>query len=139
MDREGQFELRHLELARGFVEQLLQGAERAEPAAEHAASPEQDAGGGEGPEDEQHRVDEEQFPTEAFEQRMDEGQHVDHRQLPQAVPADIHQGEQQVATAQPVQQLRPAGQVVLQEENHGEQAQGAEQHADLEALLVPDA
>src|SRR5690606_35690813 len=138
MQGKGQFVLRNLDLARQLVEQLLQCSERAQPAAEHAPAPEQDAGGGEHPENENDRVGEEQLPAEVLEQRVDEGQHVDHRQLPQAVPADEQHGEQQVATAQPVQKLRLLGEAVLQEQNDGQQAQRGQQHADLEAFLVPD-
>ncbi len=69
---------------------------------------------------------------------MDEGQHVDHRQLPQRVPADEHHGEDQVAAAQPVQEVGVLGELVLQEQDDRQQTQGGDDHADLEALLVPD-
>src|SRR5690606_24997342 len=78
--REGQLVLGYFQLAGDFVDQLLQRTEGAQPAAEHAPTPEQDAGGGEGPEDEDHRIAEEQFPAELGYQGMHEGQHVDHRQ-----------------------------------------------------------
>ena len=138
MHRERQLVLGDLDLARQLVEQFLQGAERAQPAAEHATAPQQDAGGGEHPEDEDDRIGEEQLPAEVLEHRVDEGQHVDHRQLPQGIPADEHHGEDQVAATQPVQELRLLGEFVLQEQDHRQQAQGRAQHADLEALLVPD-
>src|SRR5690606_32672664 len=122
--REGQLELADLQLAGGLVDQLLQGAEGAQPAAEHPATPQQDAGGGEHPEDEDDRVGEEQLPAEVLEHRVDEGQHVDHRQLTQGIPADEHHGEDQVAATQPVQELRALGELVLQEHDDGQQAQG---------------
>src|SRR5690606_12335112 len=127
MHGEGQLVLGNPDLARQLVEQLLQGAEGAQPAAEHAPAPQQDAGGGEHPEDEDDRVGEEQLPAEVLEHRVDEGQHVDHRQLTQGIPADEHHGEDQVAATQPVQELRALGELVLQEHDDGQQAQGGAQ------------
>src|SRR5690554_6833967 len=136
--REGQLVLGISQLARVIVDTLLQRTEGAQPAAEHAPTPEQDAGGGEGPEDEDHRIAEEQFPAELGYQGMHEGQHVDHRQLPQRIPADEHHGEGQVAVAQPAQEGRMPGEGVLEEQDDGQQQQGNQDHADLKALLVPD-
>src|SRR5690606_18538860 len=133
-----QLVLGNLQFAGDLVDQLLQCPERAQPATEHAAAPEQDAGGGEGPDDEDHRVAEEQLPAEISEQRMGEGQHVDDRQLPQCIPANEHHGEGQVAGAQPAQEVRVPGEVVLEEQDDGQQQQGDQDHPYLEALLIPD-
>src|SRR5690606_31714723 len=130
--REGQLVLGNSQLARDLVDQLLQRTEGAQPAAEH------DAGGGEGPEDEDHRTAEAQLPAELGYQGMHEDQHVDHRQLPQRIPADEHRGEGQVAVAQPAQEGRMPGEGVLEEQDDGQQQQGNQDHADLKALLVPD-
>src|SRR5690606_4947982 len=138
VNAEGQVVLRNLQLARGLVDQLLQGAEGAQPAAEHATPPQQDAGGGEYPENEDHRIGQEQLPAEVLHQRMDEGQHVDHRQLPQGIPADEHHGEDQVAMAQPLEEVGMLGELVLQEEDDRQQRQRDQDHPHLEALLVPD-
>src|SRR5690606_9370720 len=136
--REGQLVLGDLQLAGDLVDQLLQRAEGAQPAAEHPAAPQQDAGGGKGPDNEDDRIAEEQFPAEFGHQRMDEGQHVDDGQLAQGVPADEHHGEGQVAMAQPAQEFRVPGEVVLEEQDDGQQQQGDQDYSYLEALLVPD-
>ncbi|MNF67538.1 hypothetical protein D3C84_493560 [compost metagenome] len=138
MDREGQFVLGNLQLARGFVDQFLQGAERAQPAAEHATAPQQNARGGEDPQHEDQRIGEKQLPAKVLEQRMDEGQDVDHRQLPQGIPAQEHHGEEQVTATQPVQKTGPASELVLQEQDRRQQQQGAREYGDLEVFLVPD-
>ncbi len=135
---ERQVVLGNLQLARSLVDQFLQRTEGAQPAAEHATPPEQDARGGEHPENEDHRVGQEQLPAEVLHQRMNEGQHVDHRQLPQGIPADEHHGEDQIAVAQHFQEVGVLGELVLHEEDDGQQRQGGQDHADLEALLVPD-
>ena len=136
--REGQLVLGNSQLARDLVDQLLQRTEGAQPATENAPAPEQDAGGGKGPDDEDHRIAEEQLPAEFREQRVDEGQHVDDRQLAQRVPADEDHREGQVAVAQPAQEVRVAGEVVLEEQDDGQQQQRNQDDTHLETLLIPD-
>src|SRR5690606_23429839 len=138
MHGEGHVVLGNFQLARGFVDQFLQRAEGAQPAAEHATSPEQDACGGEDPENENHRIGQEQLPAEILYQRMHEGQYVDHRQLPQGIPADEHHGEDQVAMTQHFQEVGVLGELVLHVEDDSQQRQRDQYHADLEALLIPD-
>src|SRR5690606_33097031 len=138
VNAEGQVVLGNLQLARGLGDQLLQGTEGGQPAAGPATPPRQDAGGGEYPENEDHRIGQEQLPAEVLHQRMDEGQHVDHRQLPEGIPADEHHGEDQVAMAQPLKEVGMLGELVLQEEDDRQQRQRDQDHPHLEALLVPD-
>ncbi len=66
----GHGDLRHAETLGQRVGKLLQRAEGAEPAAEYAAAPEEQAERDEAPEDEDHRLDQEGLPAESGEQRV---------------------------------------------------------------------
>ena len=70
-------------------------AERAEPAAERAARPEQHRRRDRGPQDEDQRGHQEIVPTETGHQRVDEGQDVDHGELRLRAPAEPDQRESQ--------------------------------------------
>ena len=109
--------LRHLHRLRDVVEQFLQRAERAEPAAERPPPPEQQPRGDRAPEQEDQRRRQEVFPAEAGHQRIGEGQDVDHRQLRVRVPAEPDQNEQQITAAHPDIELGAAHQRVLEEED----------------------
>ena len=134
----GQLQLRYAEPAAEMVGQLLQRPERAQPAAERPAAPEQQPGRHGEPEDEDQRVHEKIGPAEVGEQRVGEGQHVDHRQLRLGVPAEPDQGEDEKAVADPGGQPRPADEPVLEEEQAGQQQRGRQQHADVEHAPAPD-
>ena len=102
MHGKGQFELRHFQLDRHRTDQLLHGPEGAQPAAVDTAPPQQQRHRNKAPEDEHHRVHQEGGPLEVREQRIGEGEDIDHRELGQGVPANEHCGIHQIAVAQGV-------------------------------------
>ena len=135
--RKRQPPLADAELQRQLVDEFLQRAEGAEPAAVDAASPQQQRRGDEAPEDEHHRIDEKRIPPEAGDQRVREGQHVDDRQLREPVPADEQQRPEQEAVAKPRQQPRPRHQHVLEQQDQRQQRQARTEHRDPETALAP--
>src|SRR5690554_6433316 len=129
--------LGHFQFTGNFVDQLLQGTERAQPAAVNRTAPEQHDAGNHRPEDEQHRVDQEGFPGKAADQTVHEGQHVHDRQLPQSVPTDEEQGVNQEAVTDPAHHLRLLHQPVLEEQDEQQHQNTGTQHHQLELFLVP--
>ena len=129
--------LGHLQLAGNFVDQLLQGTERAQPAAVNRTAPEQHDAGNHRPEDEQHRVDQEGFPGKAADQAVHKGQHVHNGELPQCIPANEEQGVDQEAMANPAHHLRLLHQPVLEEQDEQQHQNTGTQHHQLELFLVP--
>src|SRR5690606_164850 len=81
---------------------------------------------------------EEQCPVEVLYQGVDKSENVDDGQLSEGVPADKHEGKDQIAMAQMAEKARVLGKLVLHKQNHGEQQQGDTDHGDLPALLIPD-
>ena len=73
----GNFDLLDAEPPRELVGKFLQRPERAQPAAEHAASPEQHADRDEAPEQEHHRIEQKQLPAKSGQQGVDERQDVE--------------------------------------------------------------
>ncbi len=138
MQREGQFILGNFQFAGGFINKLLQGTERTQPTTEHSPSPQQNHASGEGPENEDDRIHQEQLPVEVRNHRMDEGEHVDDGQLPQGIPANEDHGKRQVYPTQVVHEAGVFHQSVLQEQDHQQGHQGNAQHPNLKALLIPD-
>ena len=70
---------------------FLQRAERAQPAAEGSAAPEQKPCRDGGPQDEDQRRGEEELPVEAGDERVREGQDVHDGELGVGVPAEPDQ------------------------------------------------
>ena len=99
------------------LSKLLQRAERAQPAAERAAAPEQQRRRDREPQDEDQRRHQEVVPAEVGPQRVDEGEDVDDRKLRLRVPAEPDQREDQEAEPHAVVQHRPAHEPVLEEED----------------------
>ena len=79
MQSERDFDLLDAEPLGEVIGQLLQRAERAQPAAEHAPSPEQHTDGNKAPECEHHWIKQEQLPAKTGQKCVNEGQHVDDR------------------------------------------------------------
>ena len=134
--------LRHGDLAEaktsgGGIGQFLQRAERAEPAAIDAPAPEQHAKRGEAPEDEDHRLDQEGFPAEAGQQRMDEGHDLHHRKLAVQPHAEHEEGRGQEGQPPGLPQAGAAGDPFLGEEDQGEDGQHQGDHGDPGAPLCP--
>ena len=118
--------------------ELLQRAERAEPAAIGAAPPEEQRRRDAEPEDEDQRVDQERVPAELRRQRIGEGEDVDDGKLRVGDPADPDQREGQEADAKPEDRPLAARQRHLEEEDSGEHAERRGQRADLELAVAPD-
>src|SRR5690606_21965258 len=130
--------LGNFQLAGGFVDQLLQGAERTQPATEDATAPQQNHTGSESPENEDDRIHQEQFPVEIRDHRVNKGENVHDRQLPQGIPADKDHRKGQIHPTQVVHETGVFHQGVLQEQDHQQSHQGNTQNRNLKALLVPD-
>ena len=126
-----------LELLCALIDQLLQRAEGTEPAAVHAAPPEQQRHGDEAPQQEQHRIDEEGFPAKTAHRGVHEGQHLHDGELREREPADEEHRIEQEAAAHDDEEIRVPRQCVLEEQDRGERRQADEQHADLEHARLP--
>ena len=98
--------LANVQFLRQPADHLLQCTKGAEPAAEQAAPPKEQADEGKGPEDENHRVHQKHRDLEAMPEREQQGENIDHRELALGVEPDEQQGEQQETGAQ---QMKAAG------------------------------
>ncbi len=134
---EGDLELGYAQRLGGATGQLLESAERAQPAAEHAAPPEQERHRDVAPQDEQQRLEQEEVPAELGAQRLGEREHVEHRKLGACVPAQPQQRKSEKADAQPLVEAPAAGDEVLDDEHRGERHQGDSEHGDVEAPVFP--
>ncbi len=99
MQTPGESDLRHAAQTRDLVRQFLQRAEGAEPAAIGPACPEEESSRDGKPHDEDQRIHQEGFPAEVAEQRRDDRQDIDHRELRIRIPADEDQREDKEARA----------------------------------------
>ncbi|MNT08553.1 hypothetical protein D3C72_1432980 [compost metagenome] len=131
-------QLAHAQALGDAVGEFLQGAERAQPAAERTPVPEHHGDRGGAPQDEHQRVHQEVLPAEIRAQGREERQHVDDGQLRLAVPADPEQRERQERQAQPVVQEGAGGKLVLEEEDADQHRQRNGQDGDLASLALPD-
>jgi len=64
-----------------FMNQFLQGAKRTQPAAIHAAPPQQQCQRHESPQDKYQRIDQKGLPGKLVSNGVDNGQHVNDRKL----------------------------------------------------------
>ena len=127
----------YFQLAGNFVQQFLQRAERAQPPTVNRPAPEQDDACHHGPENENHRVDQEGFPAEATDQAVHKREHVDDGQLPHGKPADEEQGVGQKCVADPTHDSGFFHQPVLEEQDKHQHADTNTEHHNLELPLVP--
>ena len=143
MHLERQFQLLDAKFLCDEIGQLLQGAERAEPAAEKAAVPHQRTESGGAPEDENHRVHQKDVPVKTVNERIGKRQHIDHRQLPvhrklrAKITAEPEEGESQVADAECLVSARVAGNPFLQHKDADQHENGNAEDDDLHRFVLP--
>src|SRR5262249_20859088 len=114
---EGKGDLLDAESARQLVQEFLGRSERAQPAAEYAAPPEQHAHCHEAPKDEHKGVEQEQLPAKTRQERVQERYYVDHGQLCVGDEPEESQGEEEVADAKPPIEAAAGGNRVLEDQD----------------------
>ena len=119
----GHFDLAELQFLAKPGGHFLQGAKRAEPAAEKATAPDEQGYECVHPENKDDRIQQEHIERETVPDRQEQGVDVNHRKLALGVEADKEQGEEQKSPAEPVYQLRVAAQGFLAGEEHGQNGQ----------------
>ena len=124
---------------RELAHELLQRAERTQPAAERAASPRDERDRDEGPQQHRHRVVQEEAQSAAGHQRLHERGDVDDGQLPLRIPADEHQREHEVGGAKAREPARVRRDPARSREHHREHGEAHAGDGEIPRARPPDA
>src|SRR6185369_17509166 len=135
--RQRNVQARQMQPAGEQTDEFLQGAERAEPAAERTASPDHEADQREGDEQQRDRIVEKTRQTLAGLQRLERAGDLDDGELPLHVPADVEQRKAQEAEAENPQAPGVDRNPARAGEDDAEQEQRDAQDGEVESALLP--
>ena len=138
MQAPGQGPLRHAQLARDAVGQLLQRAKRAEPAAIGPAPPKNQRCSDCEPQDKGQRIEQERLPAEIRGQRAKERHQVHDRELRIGIPAQKHQRDREKPHAEPCCRPLRTHEIALEKEGEGEDREHRAKTCDFGSLVAPD-
>src|SRR5690606_30443931 len=107
--------------------------------ADHPAPPGEYGDDGAAPENEDHRVDQKYPDIKILRQRQQQGEDVDHRQLPLGVQANEYQGKQQKTCAEQMKGPAFPADAVLPDKHAGKHDQREAEQTDLPPACLPHA
>ena len=132
-----QCQLRQPAQARQLAGELLQRAERAQPAAEGAPAPQQQRHQHESPQRHRHRILQQKRQAAPCHQGLDHAGEIDDRQLRLRVVADKADGKQQVGNAKPVKAAAVGADLARPRQGQRQHRQAQRQDQKIDPARLP--